>query len=50
LTTPDFHKVFVLMGVLGLAAAFGFMRLTPADGVQVSGHRLRRPHPDPKSA
>jgi EmrB/QacA subfamily drug resistance transporter len=50
LTTADFHKVFVLMGLFGLTAALGFMRLTPADGVQVSGHRIRRPHAGPKSA
>jgi EmrB/QacA subfamily drug resistance transporter len=35
----DFRLVFALMAAIPLASALGFLRLAPADGGNVSGHR-----------
>ncbi|MGE0259973.1 MAG: MFS transporter, partial [Alphaproteobacteria bacterium] len=45
-TTGHFRVVFVLIGLLPLLSAFGFMRLSPSDGAEVSGYRP----PAPKAA
>jgi EmrB/QacA subfamily drug resistance transporter len=37
-TVEDFRLAFFLVGLLPLIAALGFLRLTPADGADVSGH------------
>ena len=37
-TVDDFRLAFVLIGMIPLIAAFGFLRLTPDDGAAVSGH------------
>jgi EmrB/QacA subfamily drug resistance transporter len=42
LTLHDFQKVFPLAAIIPLMAAAGFLRLTPDDGMTVSGHRRRR--------
>ena len=39
-TTYEFRIVFVLIGLIPLYSAFGFLRLTAADGAEVSGHRV----------
>jgi EmrB/QacA subfamily drug resistance transporter len=39
LTTADFRLAFFLIALLPLASAFGFLRLSPLDGAEVSGHR-----------
>jgi MFS family permease len=38
LTVADFRLALFLLGLIPLAAAFGFLRLTPEDGADVSGH------------
>lgn len=38
LTAADFRLAFFLVGLIPLAAAIGFLRLTPLDGADVSGH------------
>ena len=40
-TTHEFRIVFLLVGLLPLYSAFGFLRLTEADGAEVSGYRSR---------
>jgi EmrB/QacA subfamily drug resistance transporter len=43
LTIGDFRLAFLLIAMLPLFSAFGFLRLSPVDGVEVSGHgRARR--------
>jgi EmrB/QacA subfamily drug resistance transporter len=42
-TVPEFRLVFVLVGLLPLAALPGFRTLRPEDGVEVSGYRAARP-------
>ena len=37
----DFRLVFFLIALIPLASAIGFLRLAPADGAEVSGHRRR---------
>jgi len=37
----DFRIVFVVEGVVTLAALFGYLSLKPGDGINVSGHRIR---------
>jgi EmrB/QacA subfamily drug resistance transporter len=37
-TVADFRLAFFLVGLLPLIAALGFLRLTPVDGADVSGH------------
>jgi EmrB/QacA subfamily drug resistance transporter len=37
-TVEDFRLTFFLVALIPLAAAFGFLRLTPQDGASVSGH------------
>lgn len=39
ITTADFHKVFLLVALLTLLSITGFARLTPRDGLAVSGFR-----------
>src|SRR5712692_519138 len=38
-TTNDFRIVFLLVALVPLFSAFGFLRLTESDGAEVSGHR-----------
>ncbi len=38
LTAADFRLAFFLVGLIPLTAAIGFLRLTPLDGADVSGH------------
>lgn len=38
-TTGDFRIVFLLVALIPLASTFGFLRLDPAAGAEVSGHR-----------
>ncbi len=40
-TTNDFRIVFLLVALIPLFSAFGFLRLSEADGAEVSGHRVR---------
>ncbi len=46
-TSDDFRVVFLLIALVPLISAFGFLRLGPTDGAEVSGHRARRPGPTP---
>jgi EmrB/QacA subfamily drug resistance transporter len=39
-TSDHFRLVFILIGLLPLLSAFGFMRLSPSDGAEVSGYRV----------
>ena len=41
-TTGDFRIVFLLIALIPLASAAGFLRLSQADGAEVSGHRAGR--------
>jgi len=41
LTAGDFHKTFLLMAIIPLAALPGFFLLKPEDGAEVSGHVRR---------
>jgi len=38
-TTDDFRIVFLLIALLPLVSVFGFVRLSEADGAEVSGHQ-----------
>ena len=38
-TTDDFRIVFLLIGLIPLISAVGFLRLDESDGAEVSGHR-----------
>ena len=38
-TTDDFRVVFLLLALIPLFSAFGFLRLSPDDGAEVSGHK-----------
>jgi EmrB/QacA subfamily drug resistance transporter len=42
-TTEDFRIVFLLVALIPLFSAFGFLRLNPADGAEVSGYRAAQP-------
>ncbi|MES1151572.1 MAG: MFS transporter, partial [Dongia sp.] len=42
LTVGDFHRTFLLMAIIPLAALPGFFFLEPEDGAEVSGHVRRR--------
>ncbi|MBV9964865.1 MAG: MFS transporter [Alphaproteobacteria bacterium] len=42
-TTGDFRVVFLLVALIPLVSAFGFLRLGPDDGAEVSGHRPAQP-------
>jgi hypothetical protein len=42
-TTEDFRIVFLLVALIPLVSAFGFLRLGPADGAEVSGHQTAQP-------
>jgi EmrB/QacA subfamily drug resistance transporter len=42
-TTGDFRIVFLLVALIPLFSAFGFLRLGPHDGAEVSGHRSAQP-------
>jgi EmrB/QacA subfamily drug resistance transporter len=44
-TTGDFRIVFLLVALIPLLSAFGFLRLGPDDGAEVSGHRAPQPAP-----
>ena len=44
-TTGDFRIVFLLVALIPLISAFGFLRLGPEDGAEVSGHRAAQPAP-----
>ena len=44
-TTGDFRIVFLLVALIPLVSAFGFLRLGPNDGAEVSGHRTAAPAP-----
>jgi EmrB/QacA subfamily drug resistance transporter len=44
LTTADFRLAFFLIALLPFLSAFGFLRLSPVDGAEVSGHH-RAPRP-----
>jgi EmrB/QacA subfamily drug resistance transporter len=39
LTLEDFHEAFLLVAIIPLLAAIGFLQLRPEDGAAVSGHR-----------
>lgn len=39
----DFHDAFLVVALITLASAPGFLRLRPEDGAQVSGYRSRPP-------
>ena len=39
LTVEDFRVAFFLIALLPLLSALGFLRLSPLDGAEVSGHR-----------
>jgi EmrB/QacA subfamily drug resistance transporter len=41
ITIADFDTVFVLLAVVPVFAALGFLRLAPQDGAEVSGHGKR---------
>jgi hypothetical protein len=38
-TTADFRIVFLLIALIPLVSALGFLRLSQADGAEVSGYR-----------
>jgi hypothetical protein len=42
-TVGDFRLAFLLIAMLPLSSALGFLRLSPIDGAEVSGHRKARP-------
>jgi hypothetical protein len=44
-TLHDFHIVFVIMAMVPMVAAVGFLPLQAEDGVEVSRHRVRKPQP-----
>ena len=43
LTIEDFRLAFLLIALLPLASALGFLRLSPLDGAEVSGHHQTQP-------
>ena len=43
LTVEDFRSAFLLIALLPLLSALGFLRLSPLDGAEVSGHRGAQP-------
>jgi EmrB/QacA subfamily drug resistance transporter len=43
LTIGDFELAFFLIALLPLASALGFLRLSPLDGAEVSGHQRAQP-------
>jgi EmrB/QacA subfamily drug resistance transporter len=43
LSIGDFRLAFLLIALLPLSSALGFLRLSPVDGAEVSGHRAARP-------
>jgi hypothetical protein len=42
-TTGDFRIVFLLVALIPLFSLFGFLRLGPDDGAEVSGQRAAQP-------
>src|SRR5436189_185097 len=42
-TTEDFRIVFLLVALIPLFSAFGFLRLNSTDGAEVSGHPVGQP-------
>ena len=42
-TVGDFQLAFFLIALLPLLSALGFLRLSPVDGAEVSGHRRAQP-------
>jgi len=42
-TVGDFRLAFLLIALLPLSSALGFLRLSPMDGAEVSGHPGARP-------
>ena len=42
-TVDDFALAFFLIALLPLLSALGFLRLSPVDGAEVSGHRRAQP-------
>jgi hypothetical protein len=49
-TTADFRIVFLLIALIPLTSAAGFLRLSQADGAEVSGHRTDAALPEKKAA
>src|SRR5438270_693989 len=43
LTVDDFRVAFFLIALLPLLSALGFLRLSPIDGAEVSGHHRNQP-------
>jgi EmrB/QacA subfamily drug resistance transporter len=43
LTVEDFRVAFLLIALLPLLSAFGFLQLSPLDGAEVSGHHRTQP-------
>jgi hypothetical protein len=43
LTIDDFRLAFFLIALLPLVSALGFLRLSPLDGAEVSGHHQTQP-------
>jgi hypothetical protein len=42
-TIGDFQLALFLIAVIPLLSALGFLRLSPVDGAEVSGHRRAQP-------
>jgi EmrB/QacA subfamily drug resistance transporter len=42
-TVEDFSLAFFLIALIPLSSALGFLRLSPVDGAEVSGHRRAQP-------
>ena len=42
-TVGDFQLALFLIALIPLSSAFGFLRLSPVDGAEVSGHRRAQP-------
>jgi len=42
-TVDDFRFALFLVALLPLSSALGFLRLSPVDGAEVSGHRRAQP-------
>jgi EmrB/QacA subfamily drug resistance transporter len=42
ITVGSFRPVFIVLAIITAATAFGFARLKPEDGWQVSGHRIKQ--------
>ena len=38
----SFRPVFILLALITAATAYGFSRLKPEDGWQVSGHKIKK--------